>query len=47
MTRFVAAQLGVDHYFDISAAKERLGYKPIENRDERIAELNESTSETN
>lgn len=39
MTRFVAAQLGVDHYFDISAAKERLGYIPIQNRDERIAEL--------
>lgn len=27
MTRFVAAQLAKDHYFDISAAKERLGYK--------------------
>ncbi len=27
MTRFVAAQLSKDHYFDISAAKERLGYK--------------------
>ena len=26
MTRFVAAQLAKDHYFDISAAKERLGY---------------------
>lgn len=27
MTRFVAAQLAKDHYFDISAARERLGYK--------------------
>lgn len=26
MTRFVAAQLARDHYFDISAAKQRLGY---------------------
>ncbi len=39
MTRFVAAQLGVDHYFNISSAKERLGYSPIRNREERIAEL--------
>ena len=28
MTRFVAAQLGRDHYFDITAARERLGYRP-------------------
>ena len=27
MTRFVAAQLAKDHYFDITAAKERLGYQ--------------------
>ena len=27
MTRFVAAQLARDHYFDITAAKERLGYQ--------------------
>ena len=39
MTRFVAAQLGVDHYFNITSAKERLGYVPIHNRKERIAEL--------
>jgi len=39
MTRFVAAQLGVDHYFDITAAKERLGYTPIHNRAERLMEL--------
>jgi len=39
MTRFVAAQLGVDHYFDIASAKKRLGYRPIENRSERVDEL--------
>ncbi len=27
MTRFVAAQLARDHYFDISAARQRLGYR--------------------
>ncbi|WP_146455265.1 NAD-dependent epimerase/dehydratase family protein [Rubripirellula tenax] len=27
MTRFVAAQLSTDHYFDTSAAKQRLGYR--------------------
>ena len=27
MTRFVAAQLAKDHYFDIAAAKQRLGYQ--------------------
>lgn len=27
MTRFVAAQLAKDHFFDISAAKERLGFR--------------------
>ena len=39
MTRFVAAQLGVDHYFDISAAKKQLGYVPLTDRAQRIAEL--------
>ena len=29
MTRFVAAQLAKDHYFDIRAARECLGYEPI------------------
>ncbi|MEM8736389.1 MAG: NAD-dependent epimerase/dehydratase family protein [Planctomycetota bacterium] len=28
MTRFVAAQLALDHYFDISRARELLGYEP-------------------
>ena len=32
ITRFVAAQLGVDHYFSIDSAKEVLGYRPILNR---------------
>ena len=39
MTRFVALQLGIDHYFDISAARNFLGYTPRENRDARIEEL--------
>lgn len=38
MTRFVAAQLARDHYFDISAAKDRLGYRirtsPVDGLDE-------------
>jgi len=28
MTRFLAAQLGTSHYFDISAARQDLGYQP-------------------
>ena len=32
MTRFVALQLGVDHYFSIEKAKRELGYVPIGNR---------------
>lgn len=28
MTRFLAAQLGTDHYFDISRARRELGYEP-------------------
>ncbi|AMV34801.1 3 beta-hydroxysteroid dehydrogenase/Delta 5--_4-isomerase [Pirellula sp. SH-Sr6A] len=39
MTRFVAKQLGVDHYFRIHNAIERLGYRPPENREELVAEL--------
>jgi nucleoside-diphosphate-sugar epimerase len=39
MTRFVALQLGVDHYFNIEAARERLGYEPRGDRDARIEEL--------
>ncbi len=33
MTRFVALQLGVDHYFSIEKAKRELGYQPILDRD--------------
>ena len=29
MTRFVAAQLAMDHWFDITAARDRLGYRPV------------------
>lgn len=29
MTRFLAAQLGTSHYYDISAARELLGYQPL------------------
>jgi 2-alkyl-3-oxoalkanoate reductase len=32
MTRFVAKQLGVAHYFNIEAAKTRLGYQPPRDR---------------
>lgn len=39
MTRFVAAQLAKDHYFDITAAKERLGYVPRVSMDEGLAAL--------
>jgi 2-alkyl-3-oxoalkanoate reductase len=39
MTRFVAAQLGKDHYFDIASAKQWLGYEPLGQRERRIEEL--------
>lgn len=39
MTRFVALQLGVDHYFDISLARERLGYAPAHDRQAKIEEM--------
>ncbi len=39
MTRFVAAQLAHDHYFDISAAKERLGYRVRVSMDEGLDRL--------
>jgi 2-alkyl-3-oxoalkanoate reductase len=29
MTRFVAKQLSTSHYFDISAAKKELNYRPL------------------
>jgi nucleoside-diphosphate-sugar epimerase len=39
MTRFVAAQLAKDHYFDISAAKERLGYTVRLSMDQGLDQL--------
>ena len=39
MTRFVAAQLAKDHYFDISSAKERLGYKVRITMDQGLEDL--------
>lgn len=42
MTRFVAAQLAKDHSFDISAAKERLGYRPRITMEEGLRQLRTS-----
>lgn len=39
MTRFVAAQLARDHYFDISAAKQQLGYRVRVSLDEGMGQL--------
>lgn len=39
MTRFVAAELAKDHWFDISAAKEDLGYRPRISMKEGTEEL--------
>lgn len=39
MTRFVAAQLARDHYFDISAARNLLGYKPVLSTEAGLEEL--------
>ena len=39
MTRFVAAQLAKDHYFDISAAKQRLGYEVKLSMEQGLQEL--------
>jgi 2-alkyl-3-oxoalkanoate reductase len=39
MTRFVAKQLGVDHFFNISEARNRLGYQPPTHRQELVNEL--------
>ncbi len=36
MTRFLAAQLALDHYFDISAARRDLGYQPVVDRAEGL-----------
>ncbi|MGV3484765.1 MAG: NAD-dependent epimerase/dehydratase family protein [Planctomycetaceae bacterium] len=42
MTRFVAAQLARDHYFDISAAREMLGYVPSVTTQVGLDELRDS-----
>jgi nucleoside-diphosphate-sugar epimerase len=39
MTRFLAAQLGRSHYFDISAARRDLGYQPRISMDEGMERL--------
>lgn len=41
MTRFVARQLSTDHWFDISAAKRDLGYKPLVSIDDGMLRLAE------
>jgi 2-alkyl-3-oxoalkanoate reductase len=41
MTRFVAAQLARDHFFNITAAREMLGYHPQISTDEGLRELRE------
>lgn len=39
MTRFVALQLGVDHYFSIELAKRILGYQPIVDRQAKLTAM--------
>ncbi|RMF37297.1 MAG: NAD-dependent epimerase/dehydratase family protein [Planctomycetota bacterium] len=36
MTRFVAAQLALDHYFNIDAARQCLAYQPLDDLDEQF-----------
>lgn len=47
MTRFVAAQLAHDHYFDISAAKERLGYRVRVTMEEGLERLGDEGPQKN
>jgi nucleoside-diphosphate-sugar epimerase len=44
MTRFIAKQLSCDHYFDHTAAHERLGYRPLKGLDELRRDLKASLS---
>jgi nucleoside-diphosphate-sugar epimerase len=39
MTRFVALQLGLDHYFNIAAARRDLGFNPACNRQETLVQM--------
>ena len=47
MTRFVARQLGTAHWFDISAAKQDLGYKPKVSIREGLDKLGQALATTN
>jgi len=42
MTRFVAAELAKDHWFDLTAAQRDLGYEPRISMEQGTAELIES-----
>ena len=42
MTRFLAAQLAKNHYFDISRAKQDFDYKPVVSNDEGMRRLQKS-----
>ncbi len=44
MTRFVAKQLAVAHWYDLSAAKNDLGYKPLVSIDEGMDRLQQALS---
>lgn len=39
LTRFVAMQMAEDHWFDLSAAKQDLGYRPVVDREAAMDEL--------
>ena len=47
MTRFVARQLKSAHWFDLSAAKRDLGYKPVVTIDEGMQHLQQSLMKSN
>ena len=42
MTRFLAAQMGRSHYFDIGRARRDLGYEPAVSKDEGMRRLGDS-----
>lgn len=47
MTRFVARQLSTTHWFDLSAAKRDLGYKPVVTIDEGMQHLEQALMKNN